>query len=193
MHTKAWLSQQHRCNRKKALHPLTSLFVHFSSMLNTFREHTGSYWGLHLPDPIMNPCVMVSASTGLLLGPSARLLSLPCEHSSLWLHVLQVPKKWREELRERQISTGRSKLHHSVTAADGTRKFLLQLHDGLIVEAVGIPADDADKSRLTACVSSQVTLNLAAALHLCICASVPVRMHMHVHLHVLLDGWLAPS
>ncbi|KAL0020893.1 hypothetical protein WJX77_007989 [Trebouxia sp. C0004] len=71
-------------------------------------------------------------------------------------HFNQVPKKWREELRERQISTGRSKLHHSVTAADGTRKFLLQLHDGLIVEAVGIPADDADKSRLTACVSSQV-------------------------------------
>lgn len=87
-------------------------------------------------------------------------------------NVVQVPKKWREELRERQISTGRSKLHHSVTAADGTRKFLLQLHDGLIVEAVGIPADDADKSRLTACVSSQVTLDLVAALHLCICPSV---------------------
>lgn len=69
---------------------------------------------------------------------------------------LQVPKKWREELQSRQISTGRSKLHHSVTAQDGTRKFLLQLSDGLIVEAVGIPADDFGKQRLTACVSSQV-------------------------------------
>ena len=93
-------------------------------------------------------------------------------------NVLQVPKKWREELRERQIFTGRSKLHHSVTAADGTRKFLLQLHDGLIVEAVGIPADDADKSRLTACVSSQVTLNLVAALNLCICACASVHVHL---------------
>lgn len=71
-------------------------------------------------------------------------------------HFNQVPKAWREELRGRHISTGRSKLHHSVTAEDGTRKFLLQLHDGLIVEAVGIPADDANSSRLTACVSSQV-------------------------------------
>lgn len=81
-----------------------------------------------------------------------------CASRKVW--SVQVPKKWREELRERQISTGRSKLHHSVTAADGTRKFLLQLHDGLIVEAVGIPADDADKSRLTACVSSQVTASV---------------------------------
>ena len=69
---------------------------------------------------------------------------------------MQVPKAWREELKARGISTGRSKLHHSVTAADGTRKFLLQLHDGLIVETVGIPADACDKPRLTACVSSQV-------------------------------------
>ncbi len=135
---------------------------------------TGAYTYLTLGQDtrVLTQCVMVSASTSLLLGHSARLLSLFCEPSSLWLHVLQVPKKWREELSERQISTGRSKLHHSVTAADGTRKFLLQLHDGLIVEAVGIPADDADKSRLTACVSSQVTLDLVAALHLCICPSV---------------------
>ncbi len=102
-------------------------------------------------------------------------------------NVLQVPKKWREELRERQIFTGRSKLHHSVTAADGTRKFLLQLHDGLIVEAVGIPADDADKSRLTACVSSQVTFNLVAALNLCMCICACAS----VHVHVLLNGCLA--
>ena len=101
--------------------------------------------------------------------------------------ALQVPKKWREELRERQISTGRSKLHHSVTAADDTRKFLLQLHDGLIVEAVGIPADDADKSRLTACVSSQVTLNSVAPLHLCICASV----HLCICACACAAGWLA--
>ena len=56
------------------------------------------------------------------------------------------------------MSTGRSKLHHSVTAQDGTRKFLLQLQDGLIVETVGIPADESEKARLTACVSSQVNI-----------------------------------
>lgn len=54
------------------------------------------------------------------------------------------------------IRTGRSVLHHSVEAPDGTRKFLLQLADGRVVEAVGIPADGADRRRLTACVSSQV-------------------------------------
>lgn len=52
--------------------------------------------------------------------------------------------------------SGRSILHHSVGAADGTRKFLLQLYDGRIVEAVGIPADEDHGARLTVCVSSQV-------------------------------------
>ena len=86
---------------------------------------------------------------------------------------VQVPKAWREELRGRHISTGRSKLHHSVTAEDGTRKFLLQLHDGLIVEAVGIPADDANSSRLTACVSSQVVLRTHICLSACLSACLP--------------------
>ena len=34
------------------------------------------------------------------------------------------------------VRTGRSVLHHSVSAADGTRKFLLQLSDGRVVETV---------------------------------------------------------
>ena len=50
------------------------------------------------------------------------------------------------------VRTGRSLIHHSVGDADGTRKFLLQLQDGRIVETVGIPTAD----RLTVCVSSQV-------------------------------------
>jgi 23S rRNA (adenine2503-C2)-methyltransferase len=33
-----------------------------------------------------------------------------------------------------QVKTGRSALHHSVGSPDGTRKFLLQLYDGRIVE-----------------------------------------------------------
>lgn len=68
----------------------------------------------------------------------------------------QVPKAWREQLTQQGYVTGRSVLHHTVTAKDGTRKFLLRLHDGFVVEAVAIPADEADKPRLTVCVSSQV-------------------------------------
>lgn len=67
--------------------------------------------------------------------------------------VMQVPKVWREQLKARGLRTGRSLLHSTVTAPDGTRKFLLQLADGRLVETVGIPADG---SRLTVCVSSQV-------------------------------------
>lgn len=85
--------------------------------------------------------------------------------------MLQVPKAWKEQLRGLHISTGRSKLHSSVTAQDGTRKFLLQLHDGLIVETVGIPADDAERPRLTCCVSSQVSMLLLSA--------VPCQPHKH--------------
>ena len=70
--------------------------------------------------------------------------------------ISNLPKPWRASLAERGVSVGRSALHHEVAAADGTRKFLLRLHDGLVVEAVGIPVDDAEHKRLTVCVSSQV-------------------------------------
>lgn len=70
-------------------------------------------------------------------------------------HV-QVPKQFREDLVAAGVTTGRSRHHDSVVATDGTRKLLRQLADGRVVEAVGIPAEDYGKSRLTACVSSQV-------------------------------------
>lgn len=59
------------------------------------------------------------------------------------------------------MRTGRAIINHSVTSKDGTRKFLLQLSDGRLVETVGIPVDkDAAEGsgRLTVCVSSQVGL-----------------------------------
>jgi len=83
------------------------------------------------------------------------------------------------------VRTGRSIVHHSVAAPDGTRKFLLQLHDGRVVETVGIPVGvgaEEDQSeakraeaatgapaaalrrRLTVCVSSQVRQERAYAL-----------------------------
>jgi 23S rRNA (adenine2503-C2)-methyltransferase len=60
------------------------------------------------------------------------------------------PKKWREKIANYPI--GRSNLHYCSFAPDKTRKYLLRLDDGLIIEAVGIPT----AKRLTVCVSSQI-------------------------------------
>lgn len=57
-------------------------------------------------------------------------------------------KDFRAALTARGVATGRSVLHHAVTAPDGTKKFLLQLFDGRVVETVGIPVDDAGVQRL---------------------------------------------
>lgn len=60
------------------------------------------------------------------------------------------PKLWREQVRDYPL--GRSTINHYSTAPDRTRKYLLRLGDGLIIETVGIPS----AKRLTVCVSSQV-------------------------------------
>lgn len=53
------------------------------------------------------------------------------------------------------MRSGRSRVFREVKSTDGTRKFLLELADGHVVETVGIPLDDTNKPRLTVCVSSQ--------------------------------------
>ena len=60
------------------------------------------------------------------------------------------------QMAERGMAPGRSHLLKTVAAPDGTRKFLLRLHDDRVVEAVGIPSQEQGKPRLTVCVSSQV-------------------------------------
>ena len=65
------------------------------------------------------------------------------------------PKQWREALGDFPI--GRSTLHYRSIAPDSTRKYLLRLADGLIIETVGIPT----AKRLTVCVSSQVGCPMA--------------------------------
>ena len=65
------------------------------------------------------------------------------------------PKQFRESVANYPI--GRSKIHFQNIAPDATRKYLLELQDGLIIEAVGIPTD----KRLTVCVSSQVGCPMA--------------------------------
>ena len=65
------------------------------------------------------------------------------------------PKAFRESLHDYPI--GRSQIHFTSTAPDKTRKYLLRLRDGSIIEAVGIPT----AKRLTVCVSSQVGCPMA--------------------------------
>jgi 23S rRNA (adenine2503-C2)-methyltransferase len=65
------------------------------------------------------------------------------------------PKNWRLEVAD--VPIGRSSIHYRSVANDGTVKYLLQLVDGQVVEAVGIPSD----KRLTVCVSTQVGCPMA--------------------------------
>ena len=65
-----------------------------------------------------------------------------------------IPPGWRAKLSEEGFDVGRAPVHSSALSADGTQKLLLRLHDGHVVEAVGIPSRDG--VRLTVCVSSQV-------------------------------------
>lgn len=66
------------------------------------------------------------------------------------LDITVFPKQWRNLMADYPL--GRSTIHHCSIAPDGTRKYLLSLADGLIIETVGIPTN----KRLTVCVSSQV-------------------------------------
>ncbi len=66
------------------------------------------------------------------------------------LDISVFPKQWRSTMADYPL--GRSTIHYRSVAPDQTRKYLLRLADGLIIEAVGIPTS----KRLTVCVSSQV-------------------------------------
>ncbi|MFN5515355.1 MAG: 23S rRNA (adenine(2503)-C(2))-methyltransferase RlmN, partial [Cyanobacteriota bacterium] len=66
------------------------------------------------------------------------------------LEMSDLPKAWRE--RRQDYPLGRSSIEQRRIAPDQTRKYLLKLQDGLIIETVGIPS----AKRLTVCVSSQV-------------------------------------
>jgi 23S rRNA (adenine2503-C2)-methyltransferase len=86
-------------------------------------------------------------------------------------------KQWRETVKD--IPIGRSIVHHRAVASDGTVKYLLQLQDGQIVEAVGIPS----AKRLTVCVSSQVGCAMACTF----CATGKGGFTRHLHPHEIID------
>jgi 23S rRNA (adenine2503-C2)-methyltransferase len=82
-------------------------------------------------------------------------------------------KEWRAQMAE--VPVGRSTIHRRSVAPDGTVKYLLQLTDGQIIEAVGIPTD----KRLTVCISSQV--GCAMACNFCATGKGGFQRHLQVH------------
>jgi 23S rRNA (adenine2503-C2)-methyltransferase len=87
------------------------------------------------------------------------------------------PKQWRESILDYPI--GRSTVHHFNTAPDLTRKYLLNLADGSIVETVGIPSD----KRLTVCVSTQVGCPMACDF----CATGKGKFLRNLQPHEIVD------
>jgi 23S rRNA (adenine2503-C2)-methyltransferase len=91
------------------------------------------------------------------------------------------PKQWRETLADYPI--GRSTIHYRSIAPDETRKYLLRLADGLIIETVGIPT----AKRLTVCVSSQVGCPMACDF----CATGKGGFTRHLQSHEIIDQVLS--
>jgi 23S rRNA (adenine2503-C2)-methyltransferase len=86
-------------------------------------------------------------------------------------------KQWRESVKDTSI--GRSTIHHRAVSSDGAIKYLLQLQDGQIIEAVGIPS----AKRLTVCVSSQVGCAMACTF----CATGKSGFTRHLYPHEIID------
>ncbi len=72
--------------------------------------------------------------------------------------MTNLPRAWRERL-EAEARIGAPAVVRRQISADGTRKLLLQLDDGALVEAVLIP----DGDRFTACISSQAGCAMGCA------------------------------
>ncbi|MCO5561193.1 hypothetical protein L7F22_014814 [Adiantum nelumboides] len=97
---------------------------------------------------------------------------------------LQLPKGFRELLIADNWRIGRSEVHHTVASTDGTLKALLKLEDSRIVEAVGIPVEEARGiNRLTVCVSSQVGCPLRCSF----CATGKGGYSRNLQAHEIVD------
>eukprot|EP00268_Persea_americana_P037346 TRINITY_DN36993_c0_g1_i1.p1 TRINITY_DN36993_c0_g1~~TRINITY_DN36993_c0_g1_i1.p1 ORF type:complete len:281 (-),score=50.55 TRINITY_DN36993_c0_g1_i1:903-1697(-) len=99
-----------------------------------------------------------------------------------------LPQAFRNDLKEAGWRVGRSPIHQSVTAADGTVKILIQLEDNRLIETVGIPVeDDKGSIRLTACVSSQVGCPLRCSF----CATGKGGYSRNLQRHEIIEQVLA--
>jgi 23S rRNA (adenine2503-C2)-methyltransferase len=109
-----------------------------------------------------------------------------------------LPKTWLQQLREisatgeiggsephREQSAllGRSRILQQAVARDGTTKLLLDTHDGLSLETVGIPSED----RLTVCLSSQVGCPMACRF----CATGKEGLKRSLAVHEIVDQVLS--
>ena len=88
-----------------------------------------------------------------------------------WLYVRQaisydemtnLPLNLREQLAKAAPITPLAIENHRIST-DGTRKYLFSLHDGQVVESVGIPSGTPDAPRLTVCFSTQVGCAMGCA------------------------------
>lgn len=79
---------------------------------------------------------------------------LYCKHVSSFAEMTNLSLALRSELQER-FTLSTPELVDKQESFDGTRKYVLKLADGALVETVGIPAD-ASRERLTVCFSTQV-------------------------------------
>lgn len=96
--------------------------------------------------------------------------------NDIWAHhsdqLEGLNKDFRNMLRENAEFKALS-LKQIVTAADGTRKILFTLEDGLVIETVVIPSDS---SRNTVCVSSQVGCGMNCQF--CYTGRMGLRRHL---------------
>ena len=80
--------------------------------------------------------------------------------------MTNLPNSLRETLKE-SIPFSSCKIVNKQISLDGTRKYILRLNDGNLIETVGIPSNNAkssgDSSRLTVCFSTQVGCPMACA------------------------------
>lgn len=85
-------------------------------------------------------------------------------HTHTYDEMTNVPQKVRELLSER-FPLQQLRIANKQVSRDGSRKYLLELPDGLLIETVGLPHFDkkGDIERLSVCVSSQVGCPMACS------------------------------
>lgn len=81
-------------------------------------------------------------------------------HAASYDEMTNLPAALREKL-TKEVPYAASTIDEIQTSADGTRKYLMRLEDGVLVESVGIPSEDG--KRLTVCVSTQAGCPMACA------------------------------
>ena len=100
----------------------------------------------------MNEVEQCVKSAGLPSFRTQQILSwLYQKNVSSYDEMTNVPKAAREQFQELYPLHTPSIVDKQVSV-DGSRKYLLELHDGALIETVGLPSSDG---RLTVCISSQ--------------------------------------